>query len=373
MVYEEVDNLIWQLRMRQNQPLDMSTWLEYYTFDLMGRFGLTIRFNNLANGAPHPIMTLYHMAHRRLGPLAATPWIKHLMMGIPYIERMKYYRQFMGWVADEVTRNIVEMNKSRVDVMSYVIDDAQRNGGVEKNWHFVTGDFVQVIAAGNDPMRQVLVNMLFYLVRDPKQMERVRAELDTIDVRNYRQLQLLPHLTACIHETLRLNPAVPSAGSRIAPKGGFTLNGAYIPEGTTVVTPQYSLMRGKAFSLYPSCFSPFRVPQAKSKLINQLTESNQTDERNFVHPNEWIPERFTTCPELILDKRAFVAWATGKYSCVGKNMSLLEIRVAAAQILKTFDIEFAPGEDGTTMFREALDFFTTTPGALCLVLKEKKN
>lgn len=47
---------------------------------------------------------------------------------------------------------------------------------------------------------------------------------------------------------------------------------------------------------------------------------------------------------------------------MGENMSLLEIRTAAAQIFKTFDIEFAPGEDGTTMFREALDFFTTTPG-----------
>ncbi|KAL1848979.1 hypothetical protein Plec18167_006757 [Paecilomyces lecythidis] len=145
--------------------------------------------------------------------------------------------------------------------------------------------------------------------------------------------------TGPCEETLHLNPAVPSASLHTTPKGGLTLNGIYIPKGTTVVTPQYSLMG---------------------------------DERNFIHPNNWIPERFTTHPELVLDKQGFVAWATRKYSCVGK-ISLLEIRTAAAQIVKTFDIEFAPGEDGTTMFREALDFFTTTPGPLYLVLKEWKN
>lgn len=29
-------------------------------------------------------------------------------------------------------------------------------------------------------------------------------------------------------------------------------------------------------------------------------------------PEEWIPERFTTKPELTLNKNAFVAWSIGK-------------------------------------------------------------
>ena len=106
---------------------------------------------------------------------------------------------------------------------------------------------------------------------------------------------------------------------------------------------------------------------------NLLNRAKSPDERNFVHPEEWIPDRFTTRPELIHDQRAFVPWSAGKYVCIGKNLSLIEIRVAAALILKTFDMEFAPGEDGERMFTEALDYFTTTPGPLNVVLKERRE
>lgn len=58
-------------------------------------------------------------------------------------------------------------------------------------------------------------------------------------------------------------------------------------------------------------------------------------------------------------------------SCIGKNLSLMEIRVAAALIIKKFDFAFAPGEDGTKMFTEAIDYFTTTPGPSQLVFEER--
>lgn len=73
----------------------------------------------------------------------------------------------------------------------------------------------------------------------------MREELNSIDIRDYHALQHLKQLNACINETLRLNPAVPSAGLRNPPKGGMTVDGTFIPEGTTICTPQYSLFRGE--------------------------------------------------------------------------------------------------------------------------------
>ncbi|KAL4938412.1 hypothetical protein BDV06DRAFT_226042 [Aspergillus oleicola] len=339
LLYTKADLLVEQLRKQNGKPVDISTWLEYYTFDLMGEFGLTIRFGNLERGSAHPILTLFHMAHCRLGPLAAAPWIKHLLMGIPFIERIKYYREFIHWASTELQRNINEVDKSRTDIIGYVLDDAKANGGIDRNWQSVLGDFALVITAGSDPMRQVLVNMLYYLLRAPKHLETIRQELGLINIRDYKALQHLPHLNACIYETLRLNPAVPSSGLRLTPAGGLYLAGKFIPEGTTIAVPQYSLFR---------------------------------DERNFVRPSEWIPERFSTQPELILDRQAFAPWSIGKYSCIGKHLSLMEMRVAAALILTTFDYEFAPGEDGQRMFSEAVDYFTTTPGPLYLVMKSRE-
>ena len=97
----------------------------------------------------------------------------------------------------------------------------------------------------SDPVRQVLANMMYYLIRNPRHLERIREELASIDKRDYKAVQQLQHLNACIYETLRLNPAVPSAGLRIAPCGGLLIGDTHIPEGTTVVVPQYSLLRGK--------------------------------------------------------------------------------------------------------------------------------
>lgn len=48
---------------------------------------------------------------------------------------------------------------------------------------------------------------------------------------------------------------------------------------------------------------------------------------------------------------------------------MMEIRVAAALIITTFETDFAPSEDGERIFTEACDYFTTTPGPLYLTLK----
>lgn len=105
LVYEYADSLVEQLHKRLGTPLDLSLWFEYYSFDLMGMLGLTIDFKNLREGE-HPILWLWHVAHKKLGALNYAPWIKHLLMGIPFVERMKYYHQFMTWANDELQRNI---------------------------------------------------------------------------------------------------------------------------------------------------------------------------------------------------------------------------------------------------------------------------
>ena len=58
---------------------------------------------------------------------------------------------------------------------------------------------------------------------------------------------------------------------------------------------------------------------------------------------------------------------------MGKNLSLMEIRVAAALTLSQFDVEIVPGEDGTKLFTQATDYFTTTPGPFDVVLKSRKT
>ncbi|PLB54708.1 putative cytochrome P450 monooxygenase [Aspergillus steynii IBT 23096] len=339
LIYQKADLLVRQLRDQQkNGPVDISTWMEYYTFDLMGEFGLTIKFECLERAGPHPILSLFHMSHRKLGPLSPAPWMRHLLMGIPGVKRLKPYKRFMDWAHDELNRNIREVSTERTDIMRWILDDAKATDGIEANWRYLMGDLVLVMAAGSEPMCQILSNIMYHLIQHPDHLHRLRDELATINVRDYKALQHLTHLTACIYETLRMNPPVASAGLRVSPYEGMTVYGKFIPGGTTIAVPQYSLCR---------------------------------DSRNFKQPDSWIPERFSTQPHLILDKQAFTPWNIGDYQCPGKNLSLMEIRVALALILTELDFEFAPGENGKGLFTESLDYFTTTPGPLHLVFRSR--
>ena len=61
----------------------------------------------------------------------------------------------------------------------------------------------------------------------------------------------------------------------------------------------------------------------------------------------------------------------GPYSCVGKNLALLEVRIVTALLLMKYTIRFAPGEDCSAMFRDLKDVFTVSPGKCELIFEQR--
>ena len=70
---------------------------------------------------------------------------------------------------------------------------------------------------------------------------------------------------------------------------------------------------------------------------------------------------------MIKDKTAFTPFSIGRYACVGKNLALAELRFVTALLVSNYDINFAPGEDGTRVCEDMKDQFTAAPGKLELV------
>jgi cytochrome P450 len=71
----------------------------------------------------------------------------------------------------------------------------------------------------------------------------------------------------------------------------------------------------------------------------------------------------------VADKKSFTPFSLGRYSCVGKNLALAEIRFVTALLISKYNIKFAPGEDGTTVWKDMKDQFTAVPGKLELVFE----
>jgi cytochrome P450 len=108
----------------------------------------------------------------------------------------------------------------------------------------------------------------------------------------------------------------------------------------------------------------------------------------YERAEKFLPERWGDKPELVLNKTVFVPFSSGKfiqgdmgaadysrgtYSCIGKQLALMELREVIARIVTQFDIAFAPGEDGTVLFEKTKDVFTLEVAPLKMVFKQRSE
>ena len=92
----------------------------------------------------------------------------------------------------------------------------------------------------------------------------------------------------------------------------------------------------------------------------------------FVRPDEFIPERWYSRLDLIIDKRAFSPFTFGSRACAGKPLAYAELRLVVAGLVRSFDIAFAPGYDPMTMWRDLKDQVTAQPGEVRCVFSPRE-
>lgn len=67
-----------------------------------------------------------------------------------------------------------------------------------------------------------------------------------------------------------------------------------------------------------------------------------------------------------------VPFSNGRYGCAGKQLGLMELRLVIAALVTRFEVGFVDGDDGEAMIRDTKDNFTTAPGKLSLVFRERE-
>lgn len=87
--------------------------------------------------------------------------------------------------------------------------------------------------------------LLGELAQNPGQIDKLYEELRGVDPTDLDALRRLPHLDACLTETLRLWPGLLTGGARKTGEDGAWVAGRFIPPETTIVAPQYVISRRK--------------------------------------------------------------------------------------------------------------------------------
>lgn len=210
-----------------------------------------------------------------------------------------------------------------------------------------------IIVAGSDTTASTLSNIFFHLAAHKDIQQKLRKEVEFLcgsDKKNTTHLNLKDAtlLNGCIWEALRLNPPVPSGVYRKTPTEGVHIGETFIPGDTVIQMPQYVMGHGKSLSLV----SPVFIFPPGTDL------DRSTDESIYPQASSFLPERWSTRPDLVKDKDAFQPFSLGPYNCIGKNVAYTELRTLTAQMVMKFNIALAPGEDGSKLMSESNDHFT---------------
>ncbi|KAL1954913.1 hypothetical protein VTO42DRAFT_451 [Malbranchea cinnamomea] len=295
----------------KGEPVEIPRWVDYFSFDVMGDLVFGKSFNLVRDGGGHFIFRHMESLKPLVGSMTCVPWLFILLQNMPIARNKR--AEWKQWCALQVEER-KKMGTARTDLFSHILDETSDDLAPSLG---TIGDLVHdselAIVAGSDTTASTLAALVYLLASHRDKQKLLQAELDQLltgvdDISHQKLATSAPYLEGCINEALRLYPGAPSGMQRMTPPEGATIAGRYIPGDTLVSTPTYTLHR---------------------------------DPRNFTHPDSFIPERWSSQPHLTPHREAFNPFLIGAYSCAGKALALLELRLTAALLFRTFEFEFS--------------------------------
>ncbi|KIJ41466.1 hypothetical protein M422DRAFT_172113, partial [Sphaerobolus stellatus SS14] len=288
---------------KQGKPLDLSRWVALWSMDLMGDMSFSGGFETMAAGKDTEgwidvVMPTFLV-------IGQVPWLRDLIALLPQPGPI-----FAG---RKVRETKAQSDGVKEDILGIIQDTS--SGGPALSEKEATADAALMVMAGSDTVSQGSTALFRHIVGNITVQKRLREEVrnafegQDIDAAT---LARLPYVDACVQEALRLTPPVPAGPPRFT-KTGNQILGKYIPPGTTVACPFYTLHH---------------------------------DSQNFVKPNQFIPERWLS-DHNGNDKfephntEAFIPFSYGPGVCIGKPVALHNMKLLIAKLLLSFDLEFS--------------------------------
>ncbi|KAL8283453.1 hypothetical protein RQP46_005863 [Phenoliferia psychrophenolica] len=316
--------------------VNMTDWSIFLTFDVMGIAAFGESFGLVKSGKGNFYVSTLERALHAATIVGEIPWLIPLIMSLPLGREQKDLYDFsLEMTLKRLKRGDVA---ARRDTFHYLVGENQETKAHRNIWE-MDADTRLLIITGSDTVASTMSFVLYYLAMNPEWMTKLQAEVEFFRVKTLEgsELARLKVLNAIIHETQRLKTVVPSKAPRVVPQGGAVICGEFIPGGTRISVPMQATHHD------PRNFSP--APLAW-------------------RPDRWLfPEK-----EEAMNQKAFIPFSLGAYSCAGKVLAQLELRVFLTMFALHFDVKLADGFDVPKYEDSILDRFTVQKGPLDLVL-----
>ncbi|KAG7286032.1 hypothetical protein NEMBOFW57_008331 [Staphylotrichum longicolle] len=322
---------------------DFTQWLQFYAFDVIGEITYSKRHGFIEkNEDVDGIVAYLTKLFLYVAPIGQIPLLDRLFLKNPI------YLKLSEWGVLDATFPVAKFARAR---MAERLPELENGEPVlptsekptvkspdllskflaarEARPDFMSDTLVQTMAvsmafAGSETTAISLSAVFYFLLKTPSALARLRKEIDDAaregrfsdnetGLVTWHESQTLPYLDMCVKEAFRLHPAPGLPMERIVPKGGLEIAGRRIGGGTIVGCSAWVLHRDeRVFGEDVDAYRPER-----------WEVQGEGDEARVKAMNGQM-----------------LQFGMGSRTCIGKNISLLEIYKLVPSMLRRFEIRF---------------------------------
>ncbi|KAL4777218.1 cytochrome P450 [Aspergillus nidulans var. acristatus] len=296
-------------------------WLHLFASDVMGEITFSRRLGFLETGGDmENVMANNWKFFVQAAPATQMPWLDYFWKRNPLLPgSVKPNKVIEFGVARIQERlHLSEKHPDRVnsrDFLSRFIAAKEKNSKIGPDAIMTWSN--SNIQAGSDTTAILLSALFYHLLKNPPSLATLCTEIDAAakkgglsSVVTWKETRDLPYLDACVKEAARLHPPISLPLERVIPESGTEIDGFKIPGGTRVAMNPWAVHRDR------DVFGP--------------------------DADNWRPERWLEGEEKAkMLYNSLLTFGGGHRSCLGKNISYLEIYKLVPSVLLRYEIGLA--------------------------------
>ncbi|HEY8025668.1 MAG TPA: cytochrome P450 [Burkholderiaceae bacterium] len=332
----------WIVAARNDRAIELDDDLKRYTVDIIAGLAFGTEVNTIDGGEDviqRQMDVILPAVARR--SIAAFPYWRYFKL--PQDRKLDRSIKFMRNAIDDLiakARERMAAEPSRrqkphnlLEAMIAAADEG--DSGVDDI--AVAGNVSTMLLAGEDTTANTIAWLLYLLRRHPAMLAKAKGEVNHVAPDparfNVEQMDRLEFLDACIQEAMRLKPVAP-----------------FMP----------------LEALRDTAVGDVRLP--KGAFVWCVLRHDSVSEGHFPRPLDFEPERWLRDGNDAADKRIPLPFGAGARTCPGRYLALLEIKIAVAMTLASFEITTIDTPDG----REAQELmgFVMSPVGLSMRLAQ---
>ncbi|KAF7536409.1 hypothetical protein G7054_g4544 [Neopestalotiopsis clavispora] len=303
------------------QLVNFGHWMQCYAFDVIGKITFSKRFGFLDFGDDiENLISSLDDFNLYASLVGIIPEWHRLLFALVNILKHKTGLRYLFEFGQAAIRERMEDNNRDDDPSDFATKfmEASAENPNFTDMNVLRGCMANIIV-GSDTTSATLNSILCRIYSDPTRLQRLRNEIDHS-----------PGKVACIKEGLRIHPATGLPLFRVVPTDGATIAGVWFPAGTVIGINSWVAHRSHGV------FGP---------------------DSDVFRPERWIAADEDDKDRISKLDRYFIPFGHGARTCLGKNVSYLEINKVVPWIVQHFDLQVDGSIEEGKKFMKAKNYF----------------